>query len=224
MSGVIIKETKRIDSKKVKRFEKIPTTILSDCMNRMQAMKADIKPVIPVDRMVGTAITVEETAGGNLMSHYAMYIAEPGDVIVIDAKGYKDRSCWGGIQTFVCKERGINGLVIDGTIRDKADVNELQYPVFCIGVSPAGPLKGWGGNINTTIQCGGVVVNPGDIIIGDDDGVVVVPSAKADEVYHSAMNRLKLEEEWMDRIRNGEKTTDILHFDKKLEELGITSK
>jgi|Deesub1362A_J573_1020465.scaffolds.fasta_scaffold01646_7 regulator of RNase E activity RraA len=224
MGGLIIEKIKRLSSKKIKRFKQIPTTILSDCMNRMQAMKADIKPLIPVHRIAGSAITVEETAGGNLMSHYAMYIAKPGDIIVIDAKGYKDRSCWGGIQTFVCKERGIEGLVIDGTIRDITDVKKLNYPIFCLGVTPAGPLKGWSGNINTPIQCGGVVVYPGDIIVGDEDGVVVIPLKYADEVYTAAIERLSLEEKWMERIKRGEKTTEILGFDKKLQEMNVEIK
>jgi len=224
MGGLIIKKIKRLSLQEIERFKHIPTTILSDCMNRMQAMKAEIKPLIPVERIAGSAVTVEETAGGNLMSHYAMYIAEPGDIIVIDAKGYRNRSCWGGIQTFVCKERGIEGLVIDGTIRDVSDVRRLNYPVFCLGVTPAGPLKGWSGNINTPIQCGGVVVHPGDIIVGDEDGVVVIPLKYADRVYEAAVKRLNMEEEWVERIKRGEKTTDILGFDKKLREMNVEIK
>jgi len=143
-------------------------------------------------------------------------------VLVIDARGYLDTSIWGGIQTQVAKKLGIAGVVVDGSVRDVRIIRKLRYPIFCSGVVPAGPHKGLGDSVNVPVQCGGVPVNPGDIVIGDDDGVVVVPREKAEEVLKKAKERLKIEKEWLEKIDRGETTLRAIGLDKKLEEMGVT--
>ena len=221
MLGVINKTVKRSSKKVIDGFKGIPTTIVSDAMNRMNCMIAEIKPLVSDIHTVGSAVTVQSMVGCNIMSHKAIYVAEPGDIIVFDARGHKNTSVWGFLQTKACAIRTLAGVVIDGTVRDSREVRESRFPVFCRGVTPAGPHKGWGDSINISIQCGGVSVNPGDIVVGDDDGVVVVPYEKAEEVLKESRNRLQIEKEWFEKLEKGISTMEILGLDKKIAELGV---
>lgn len=205
-------------------IEKLATysvSLISDCLNRLGSMNSSVHALVPGHRFCGPALTVEEVEGGNLMSHAALELLQPGDVLVIDAKGIMTRSCWGGIQTLMAKQRQIAGIVIFGTIRDLAAVNELGVPVYALGVSSGGPLKGWGGNINYPITCAGVVVNPGDVVAGDDDGVVVVPREVADRLPALCERQKAQEEEWIARVREGESTLQILNLNSKLKSFGV---
>jgi 4-hydroxy-4-methyl-2-oxoglutarate aldolase len=116
--------------------------------------------------------------------------------------------------TFAAKKRGIAGIVIDGCIRDGAENKADTLPIYCRGIAPAGPHKGWQGNINVSVACAGVVVNAGDIVIGDDDGVVVIPLAKAEEVLKEAKERMAGEASWYKRLEAGETTVEILGLKK----------
>jgi len=224
MPGVIKTNIKRAPKELIDEFKVLSTAIVSDAMNRMNSMSAEIKPIIGDVNIAGSAVTVQCIAGDNLMIHKAIYIAEPGDVIVIDARGHKDTAVWGNIMTKACKIRGIEAVVIDGSIRDIRENKEEKYPIFCKGVVPAGSQKRWGGNINVPIQCGGAHVDPGDIIVGDDDGVVVVPRNIAKEVLKKAKERAKTEEEWINEIQKGKTTLKVIGLDKKLDELGVEIK
>jgi len=224
MPGVIKANIKRAPKELIDEFKVLSTAIVSDAMNRMNSMSAEIKPIIEDVNIAGSAVTVQCIAGDNLMIHKAIYIAEPGDIIVIDARGHKDTAVWGNIMTKACKIRGIEAVVIDGSIRDIRENKEEKYPIFCKGVVPAGSQKSWGGNINVPIQCGGAHVDPGDIIVGDDDGVVVVPRNIAKEVLQKAKERAKTEEEWINEIQKGKTTLKVIGLDKKLDELGVEIK
>ena len=221
MPGVIYTKITRASKEVIDEFRNLPTAILSDAMNRMNSMNAEIKPIIGDVNIAGSAVTVQCIAGDNLMIHKAIYVAEAGDVIVVDARGHKDNSVWGNIMTKASKIREIEAVVIDGTIRDIRENREEQYPIFCKGVVPAGSQKSWGGNINVPIQCGSACVNPGDIIVGDDDGIVVVPRDMAKEVLQQAKERINMEEEWINEIQKGKTTLEVIGLDKKLDELGI---
>jgi len=208
--GIIRAKIERTDPKIVASFRKIPSTIVSDCLNRQYAMRADIKPIFQNIHITGCAVTVQSTVGNNLMSHEAISVAHPGDVLVIDGRGYVDTSIWGGVQALAAKRRGIAAVIVDGAIRDVAEMRRSRFPVFCKGVVPTGPHKGWGDSVNVPIQCGGVPVNPGDLIIGDDDGVVVVPREEAVEVLRLAKARVRLENEWRKGVARGRTTLDVI--------------
>ena len=201
----------------VKGFADMPTSIVSDVMNRMNVMHAAIKPVQKNVHMAGTAVTIKTMVGDNLATHHGIYHAQAGDVLVVDARGCMEASVWGFLQTTAALCRGLSGIVIDGTIRDVSEIRDSRLPLFCKGATPAGPHKGWGGSINEQIQCGGVPVNPGDIIIGDDDGVVVVPRESAKDILENAKARLETEEEWFKRVKNGERTVDILCLEEDIK-------
>jgi len=184
-------------------------------------MRAAIKALRPGVRCVGPAVTVQAMVGCNLMSHKAIYVAQAGDVIVFDAHAHVDTSVWGYLQTRACQIRRLAGVVIDGSVRDSDQVRESGFPVFCAGISPLGPHKGWGDSINVPIQCGGVRVAPGDIIVGDDDGVVVVPQESAATVVKIAHEYLEQEKNWFRELENGETTLSILDLDAKMKALGV---
>lgn len=199
------------------QFEGIPTSILCDSMNRFQAMDAGIKALKDGTTLLGTAFTVQAMESSNWEAHQALALAKEGDVLIIAARGGMSGAVWGHIMTHASKQVGLAGVVIDGCIRDKAENTEDTLPIYCRGVAPGGPHKGWQGNINTPVACGGIVIQPGDIVAGDDDGIVVVPLAKAEEVLAEARERLAKEAEWYKRISAGETTVDILGLKKAQE-------
>ena len=169
----------RIDAATVRAAGEFASSILADVAGRRGAMDGRIQALTPNMRVSGPAFTVDVRAGDNLMIHTAMAMAQPGDVLVIDGKA--DRLCalMGSIMLNACKVLGLAGVVLDASIRDTEELRELGFPVWSIGANPNGPTKFVPGRINWPISCGGVAVNPGDLIVGDADGIVVVEREKA---------------------------------------------
>jgi len=211
----------RPDKELIKKFYGIPVATISDAMGRFNTMDSEIKPLVENVKICGPAITVREMVGCNIMIHKALEIAREGDVIVVDGRGHKDTALGGSIICLSAKVKGINGIVVDGAWRDIHEIRKVKYPVFARAIVPNGPHKGYPGDINVQIQCGGVSVNPGDIIVGDDDGVVVVPQEKAKDVLDLAYEIMKKEEDVKKKVLEGKLTIDIYGFREKLKQLGI---
>jgi regulator of RNase E activity RraA len=175
-------------------FAGIPTTTLADLLSREQVMDIGIRPLwTSVPRLAGPAFTVRCPAGDNLMLHAAIYRAAPGSVIVVEA-GDVDYAMAGGNVCAVAQRRGIAGFVIDGVIRDVAEVREMGFPVFARGVIPIPGTKAAVAPLNTPIGCGGASVNPGDMVVADEEGIVVVPHARQEQILRDAQARLAKEE------------------------------
>jgi 4-hydroxy-4-methyl-2-oxoglutarate aldolase len=185
------------------------------------AMIHTIRPIYPGIKMCGSALTVRCQAADNLTLHAAIAMAQPGDVIVADVGEALEAGHWGEITTVAALQRGVVGLVINGGVRDIAAIRERGFPIFSASISMKATVKNTPGQINHPIICGGVVVNPGDIVLGDDDGVVVVAREKAEAVLASARQRTEQEAGVMARLEKGESTLDILGFRKALEQRGI---
>ena len=173
-------------------FATIPTTTLADLLGREQVMDIGIRPLWPSPRVAGPAFTVRCPQGDNLMLHAAIHRAEPGSVIVVES-GDVDYALAGANVCAVAQRRGIAAFVLDGVIRDLAEVRELQFPVFARGVIPIPGAKAVAGPLNVTVDCGGVSVSAGDVVVADEDGVVVVPAARREPVLEDA--RAKLDRE-----------------------------
>lgn len=172
--GCQIKEDfSRPDRKLIDLFSDFPVANIDDCMNRTAALHQAIRPMNRA-RLLGTAFTVRVPQGDNLMFHKAMDLAKPGDVIVIDAGGMENRAIFGELMVTYCKRRGIAGIIVDGAIRDYETISEMDFPVYARGVNPNGPYKNGPGEIGSVISVGGITVHPGDIIVGDSDGVIVI--------------------------------------------------
>ena len=198
----------------LKKMRDLPAAILSDALNKMQCMSSGIKPLDPKSKLAGPAFTVNAMVGGNLGLHRAIYEAKKGDVLVCNARGHTDTSVLGFLQARASMIRGLAGVVIDGSIRDSEEIRESGFPVFCRGITPAGPHKGWNDDLQVPIQCGGVAVHPGDIIVGDADGVVVIPKDRLEEIYQTALQKLEKEKEWFKALEEGKSTIEILGLDK----------
>jgi len=213
----IVREMERPDPEIVRGYREVSTGNICDAMGRYGAMSASIRPILERCQIVGPALTVKIYPADNLMLHKATQIAQAGDVIVVDAGGYADMAILGELLCLVCQTKGIEGIVLDGGVRDIEGIRAIGFPVYAKGIVPVGPLKDSPGSINLPIQCGGVCVLPGDLIVGDMDGVVVVPRARLVEVLEKARAIVKKEEQLRERIRRGELIYDLLGLGRLLE-------
>ncbi|MGJ3524221.1 RraA family protein [Nitratidesulfovibrio sp. D1] len=207
----------RPDATLVEAFRSIPVSNIGDAMNRMACMHARIRPMNRAP-LLGTALTVRVRVGDNLLFNKAMDMARPGDVLVVNAHDEPFYSIVGGQMTTWMKRRGLAGLVVDGCIRDAEEIEAMDFPVYATGISPNGPVKEGGGEVNFPVACGGLVVNPGDIVAGDRDGVVVVSPADAPAVLEKAHALMKKEARVMAAIADG--TWDRTWVDEMLRAKG----
>lgn len=178
----------------IERFAGIPSSNIGDMMNRLQCMRSELKPYNDKP-LLGPAFTVKAPCGDNLILHHALDLAKPGDIIVIDGEGCTDRSLFGEIMIDYAAKRGIAGLVVDGAIRDTDAARKADIPVYAIAATPQGPYKHGPGEINVPIACCGQVVFPGDILVGDEDGIVVIRPQWAEELAETAARKHRAETE-----------------------------
>ncbi|MFC8519854.1 RraA family protein [Streptomyces sp. NPDC057257] len=187
-------------------FQAVPTTTLADLLGREQVMDIGIRPLWgPAERVAGPAFTVRCPPGDNLMLHAAVHRAEPGSVVVAES-GDLDWALAGGNVCAVAQRRGVAGFVLDGLIRDLAEVREMRFPVFARGVIPIPGAKAAVAPLGEPVTCGGVWVEAGDVVVADEEGVVVVPAARHDEVLTAARAKLAKEaaeslDEWEEAHR-----------------------
>jgi len=190
-------------------WDTVATANLSDAIGRVGAMEGGIRRMCG-QRMVGPAHTVLTGTGDSSSIHRALVDALPGSVVVVDAQGGTDRAVWGNVLTLAARAQGVIGAVIDGAVRDIDEIAALDFTLFARATCPAGPHKGFRGFHGVPVQCGRVVVNPGDIIVGDADGVTVVPVAQVGTVLAEVERVVTREREWIDRIRAGESSARVL--------------
>lgn len=201
----IVKSIERADASIVEQFKGLAAANISDVQGKQNTFDARIKPAyLPMRHLCGTALTVKARPGDNLLSTKAIHMAQPGDVIVIAGGFDMNLSVWGGVMSNLAAAKGVAGVVTDALVRDVAETRAADLPVFSIGLTPVGPTKEGAGQINLPISCGGVIVNPGDIIVGDEDGVVVVRKEEAQSVLDRTRARMELESRWFAQIANGE--------------------
>lgn len=194
----------------VEKFANIPTTCLSDAMQGLNNLHPTIKPLDENMTVVGRAFPVKLPVGDNLLFLKAIREAKPGDVLVVDVKGDTYRAIAGDFILGMAQTLGIAGLVVDGAIRDVRGCKALKFPVFCKGTTVAACGKAGMGEINVPISCGGASISPGDLIVGDADGVVVIPQAIEDEVLEKALERVKFDEQRVAQVSG--KREEILRY------------
>lgn len=190
------------------RLSALPTPNIGDAMERLGVLDASIKQVWPGARLAGPAFTVWTRAGDNAYLHRALAEAAPGDVIVVNGQGDESRALMGDLIGARARNAGIAGFVIDGAVRDAAGLERLGMPVFARSISPAGPYKNGPGILAGPIAVGGVAVLPGDIVVGDEDGTVVIPRARAEEILLAAEAVYRDEAERMRNILSEFKGTE----------------
>lgn len=199
----------RLDPDALQAWVDIPAAVASDAQNRGQAMAGTIGPLHPTMRIVAQARTVHCMVADNSALHAAIGLCQPGEVLVCNAEGFEDAAVFGGLMTRSALDQGVAGLVIDGAVRDSAEIVEAGFATFARAVVPRGPHKGFGGTIDGAISCGGIAVAPGDLIIGDADGVTVIPFARIDAVLAGARAILAREEKALASVAAGGSLADI---------------
>ena len=217
----IVMNIKRPPKEIIEKFKECSVSNIADGMNRFFCVAPEIKMINQKSglRMVGSALTVKTRPVDNLMVNKALDMAQPGDVIVIDAGGNMNSAVFGEIMVKMADKKGVAGYIIDGCVRDSSAIKKMDFPVFARGVTPKGPYKDGPGEINLPISCGGVIVNPGDIVVGDEDGVVIVPPSEAENLLKKALAKEKEEKKIMENIEKGI-PRDRSWIDKALKEKG----
>jgi len=189
------------------------TCAISDCMGRFNAMTSDMKPLFEGIRLVGTAVTVKTLASDLAAAFKAIDICEPGDVVVIDSHGSTNTAFWGENMTMSALNRGVIAAVIDGACRDVEELRKMKFPVICKGVVPnVGSISGYG-HVNVPIQCAGVAVSPGDVVVVDGNGVVVVPIGEAAVILEKTRGLLATEHLLQEKIKAGATVGELINVD-----------
>jgi len=214
----ILEIPRRPDPRLVAEFATTATAHLSDSMERLQAAGAELRPMHAGGVLAGPAFTVKTAPGDNLLMHKALDMAKPGDVIVVDAGGFRDHAVLGEIMARWAARRGIAGVVAWGAIRDSAEIRGGSFPVYACAVTHRGPYKNGPGEINVPVAIAGMPVHPGDIIVGDADGIVAVPPEIAERVLASAKAIRQKEAVVMQEIEAG--TLDRAWVDETLRRKG----
>ncbi len=199
----IVREFERVSADLVSQAARFASSILADVAGRRGGMHGRVAPLDRASRFCGPALTVEVRPGDNLMIHAAMALARPGDVIVVDGKGDQSCALMGAIMANQCKAIGVAAVVLDAAARDADEIRELGFPMYAVGTNPNGPTKLVPGRVNHPIQCGGVTVHPGDLVVGDADGVVVVEREKVASMLAMAAAKVEAERQRIDGIRSG---------------------
>lgn len=215
-------EVPRPDLKLVRKISKLPTANLSDAAGNLHTMDSGIQAMWPGARLCGPACTVATRSGDFLATLLGLGAAQRGNVLVIDNQGSPDTALWGEITTAEAKRKGLAGLVVDGNVRDIEGIRKRKFPVFARGTVPRVTGRSSLGEVNVPIQCGGAVVRPGDIVVGDADGVVVIPHEKAEETLRLALDILAYEKRFLRKVLQGGTQVEMLSLHQQFESLSRT--
>ena len=194
---------------------------MHEAQGRRGLMRAYMRPIYPTARVAGTAVTVLCQSGDNLMIHAAIELCRPGDVLVVTTTSESTDGMFGELLAVSARAHGVVGLLIDAGVRDVADLTTIEFPVWSKAISAQGTVKATAGSVNVPVVCAGAAIQPGDVIVADVDGVVVVPRAAAVEVARLGNERVAKEEKSRERLRKGELGLDFYGLRAKLTELGV---
>ncbi|WP_032109880.1 hypothetical protein [Necropsobacter massiliensis] len=209
----IIKNFTRTSSHQLEKFRDIPVSVLDDSMNRTAAISSQFFAVND-KLMLGTAYTVRVQGGDNLLFYYAIAQAKKGDVIVVDGGGFNERALCGEIMAQLAKARELAGFIIYGAIRDKKELEKIDFPVFACASTPNGPYKNGPGEINVPVNIGGRIIFPGDIIVGDESGVISIRPKDAEDVLIKAAQIAKKEQQMLAEIHTNKNLNIDWVYDK----------
>ena len=217
----VINKIRRVSKEFVAAAGKYPAATLCEANGGKGALSHTIKPIRTKMKLCGTAVPVAARPGDNLIVHKAMYVAQPGDVLLVSTGSFLEAGIWGVIMAEAARQRGIQGLVTDGAVRDTDEIEKIGFPVFCKGVSIKGTTKSCAGTINHPICLEGVDICPGDLIVGNCDGVVVVAFEDVPAVLEAAQKREEKENRIISEIRQGRTTLELYGFSELLERAGV---
>ena len=217
----VFTQVPRPDRKLVEAFKDLGAATVYEASGQRGSVDPRIKPLARGIRLLGPAFTVECHPKDNLMLHKALQIAEKGDVLVVSTQGYSEAGYWGGLMSGSAVARQLGGLAIDGCVRDSAEVVEMGFPVFCRGTCIRGTKKGTLGRVNHPILFGEVVVEPGDLVLGDDDGLVIVARAEIEAVLKASQERVAKEVKKESELAKGVSSVELNKLEPVFRSLGL---
>jgi 4-hydroxy-4-methyl-2-oxoglutarate aldolase len=221
MKPTIRRTIERPDAGIVRLLGELGVATVHEAQSRGGLMRPYMRPIYPAARLAGTAVTVSCQPGDNLMIHASIDVVQPGDVLVVTTTAESTDGMFGELLAESCRAHGVLGLVIDAGVRDVAELTAMAFPVWSKAVSAQGTVKATAGSVNIPVVCAGALVHPGDVIVADQDGVVVVPSGLAADVAKLGEHRRAREERSRERLRSGEKGLDMYGLRGKLKDLGV---
>jgi regulator of RNase E activity RraA len=222
MAGLqILKRTRQVSAQVVQAYKGLPVANISDCMSRMSAGGSRLRPMHKSGYLAGPALTVKTRPGDNLMIHKALTLAQAGDVIVVDAGGDLSNSLFGEIMVATAVKIGVAGVVLNGAVRDSEEIGQGEFPLYAAGVTHRGPYKDGPGEVNVPIAIDGMVIHPGDLILGDADGLLCVPFDEVDEILAATHKKMALEKQMLADIEAGK--LDTAWIDATLRRIGCNT-
>jgi 4-hydroxy-4-methyl-2-oxoglutarate aldolase len=220
----VITGISRPDRKLIEAYRGLGAATVYEAAGRVGSVHPAIKPLAKGVRILGPAVTVRCHPRDNLMLHKALQIAQEGDILVAATDGYPDAGYWGGLMATSAVARKLGGLAIDGCVRDSEEIVQMGFPVFCRGTCIRGTTKGILGVVNLPILFGDVVVNPGDLVLGDDDGLVIVAQADIEKVLAASRKRVENEKEKTAALAAGTSSVELNKLEPVFRTLGMVEK
>ena len=217
----IVRKIPRADSQAISQLGEFGVATVHEAQGRIGLLRPYMRPIYPTARAAGSAITVSCQAGDNLMLHAAMELCQPGDILVVTTTSESNDGMFGDLLAVSARAHGVVGLVIEAGVRDVADLTAMSFPVWAKAIHAQGTVKATLGSVNIPVVCAGASIKPGDVIVGDGDGVVVVRREDAVEVARLSAQRIAKESLARDRLRNGELGLDFYGLRDKLTQLGV---
>ena len=221
MKPTVVRNIRRADADAVRTLGELGVATVHEAQGRTGLMHPYIRPIYLSARVAGSAITVSSQPGDNLMIHAALEWCRAGDVLVVTTTSESTDGMFGELLAVSARARGVAGLVIDAGVRDVTEITAMNFPVWAKAISAQGTVKATAGSVNVAVVCAGAIVHPGDVIVADTDGVVVVPRGAAADIARLGAERVAKEEKSRERLRSGELGVDFYGFRKKLADLGV---
>ena len=221
MKPTIVRTIARADAGTIRTLGELGVATIHEAQGRTGLMRPYMRPIYIAARVAGSAVTVSCQAGDNLMIHAAVELCKAGDVLVVTCTAESTDGMFGDLLATSLRSRGVAGLVINAGVRDVADLTAMDFPVWAKAISAMGTVKATLGSVNVPVTCAGALICPGDAVIGDLDGVVVVPREDVPEVVIAAQARIAKEEKNRERLRAGEAGLDMYGLRAKLKDLGV---
>ncbi len=221
MKHCIVKNIQRADAGVIETLGLQGVATIHEAQGRTGLTRPYLRPIYPTARVAGSAVTVSCQPGDNLMIHAAIEVCQPGDALVVVTTSESTDGMFGELLATSCQARGVAGLVIDAGVRDVADLTAMNFPVWSKAISAQGTVKASPGSVNIEVVCAGAIVRPGDVVVGDQDGVVVVRREAAAETVKLGQKRIEKEQKTRERLRAGELGVDFYGLRAKLKELSV---